>query len=141
MFYKVLLKIILLVSCFILFYVVQISKETPSNAYQNKHFLVPNFKPTVINSSLLENYDNHTVNSIDKYFNIWCIFTKVKSKTSSLRFKFKRLITSILSQSSTKLSFHIIVDQKSQYYAKLIFENMKNSSTVLAKFKVSFETS
>lgn len=136
MFYKVILNIIIiLVTCFVIFYVVQTSKYE-TNAFQDKYV---SKLPPPVNYNLSETFTEVT-NIVDHYYNVWCIFTKVKSKNSSLKFKFNTLITSILYHSSVKLSFHIITDPKSQYFSQIVFSNLRNSSTRHIDFTVSHVT-
>lgn len=136
MFSKVLLNLVLLVSFLIVFYVVQTSKDQ-NYVFQSKTIKEDsNFPATIRNSFTMKSTNIVSVSVVDKYFNVWCIFTKVKSRNSSLRFKFNSMIKSILSHSTIKLSFHIITDVKSQYIAQNIFEEINNSSLYAVDFKV-----
>lgn len=136
MFYKVVLNFIILLSFLIIVYVVQTSKNE-SNSYQHKQTYHVRKVPASLISYSLSETPKETMSVIDQYFNVWCIFTKVKSKSSSLKFKFNTLITSILYHSSVKLSFHIITDPKSQYFAQNLFSSVVNSSTRHVDFTVS----
>uniref|UniRef100_A0A1B6G689 Xyloside xylosyltransferase 1 n=1 Tax=Cuerna arida TaxID=1464854 RepID=A0A1B6G689_9HEMI len=139
--YKILLNLILLVSFLVIFYVVQTNKEQ-TDAFKNQQeftdTLEAGFSTPVTKSNFSEVTKLPSVSVVDKYFNIWCIFTKVKSRSSSLRYKFETLIKSIFESSSIKLSFHIISDSKSQYFAEKIFDDINSSATTPIEFKVQY---
>lgn len=49
-------------------------------------------------------------------YNVWLIFTKVNER-SPLRYKFNNILVNLLTTSSVRLSFHIIVDNSSRAVA------------------------
>lgn len=148
MLHKVLFNLVAVVSCLVVIYVVQTSREDRDVSFNKDPLLESNETPT---KATITNLYNNTrvkltsskpissyVSAVDKYSNVWCIFTKVKNRNSALKFKFQTLISSILLHSRIKLSFHIISDVKSQYYAEKVFDEYNNSTSVI-DFKVSIQ--
>ncbi|XP_054271145.1 xyloside xylosyltransferase 1 [Macrosteles quadrilineatus] len=139
MFYKILLNLLLLVTFLLILYVIQTNKQIDvfHKSYNEENAEILNVS-TSVSSVLFATTRVKNVSVIDQYFNIWCIFTKVKNRSSSLKYKFSTLITSVLQHSSVKLSFHIISDAKSKYFAQILFDDIRISSKVHVDFKVRF---
>lgn len=116
LFYKILLNLIIFVSFLVVFYAFLTRNVLWEAAYRKirtQKTAERSLQNPMINLSSEATFSDNVFD-----FNVWFIFTKVRYRSSPLKFKFRTLINSILKYSSSVLNFHIICDETSKQIAQ-----------------------
>ena len=125
--HKILLNLIVIVTFFVIFYLLQTNEYSFNDNFRNLTVLHNDrSKTTQIYETIPSALETSSIETRIKY-NAWCIFTKVTSH-APMKQKFYTFVDSLVRNTIEKIGIHIITDHSSREIAEQVLDRVKEST-------------